>query len=557
MNILLMDPNEEDATALNVQLERTKQGPFRLEWVKRLSAGLELLSVREFEVILMDLLLPDSSGLESFSVVSRKAPETPVIILSRRDDNEVGIFAVQAGAQDYVIKNRPAGDSLWRIIRHAIERKRLQHDLILRTHQLEASRSAALEMIQEAEKARAIAETRANELKREMEERKKLEKQFLQVQKMETLGTLAGGIAHDLNNQLTPVKGYIDLVLAEMPPADPNYALLAEAKVSLERCTEVIHRLLDFSHASNQKKEIVSVSKILRELKGLIHNFLPSTIRAEISCSDDLYPVEANETELENVLMNMATNARDAMPDGGKLIFEASNVRLNEGVLKSGFQQGLYVLISIRDNGTGIDPENLQRIFEPFFTTKIKGQGTGLGLAMVFKIIRDYGGWVDVSSQLGKGTVFQIYLPAKPEAEVSESASAANKVTALQGNNEMVLFADDEETIRKMGKVLLERLGYRTILAADGEEALNLYLQRHSEIDVVLLDMTMPKLTGKQVLQKILEHNPKACIITASGYTSEGTGEELINFGAMDFLQKPYTLVSLAKSLQEALKRKA
>ena len=349
---------------------------------------------------------------------------------------------------------------------------------------------------------------------------------------------------------MTPVKGYIDLILAQTPPQDPDYVLLEEANLAVEHCAEVIRRLMNFSRSSNEKKANLSVPKMFRELKGLLIKFLPATIQVSVVCPEDIYPVEGLETELQTVFMNLATNARDAMPSCGKLEIDVRNIDLSDGMLKPGLHEGPHVLISVSDTGSGISPEILNRVFEPFFTTKKKGQGTGLGLAMVFKVIQDSGGWVDVSSQVGEGTSFNVYLPGKPGVSVQKTSVTTIDLEALVGNKEMILLADDEETIRKMGKVMLEKLGYRVWLCSDGQEAVSVFRDNRSKIHALVLDMTMPNLTGKETLLQILKIDPKAKIILASGYTQEGTAEDLIKLGARDFIQKPYTIVPLAKSLK-------
>ncbi len=438
--------------------------------------------------------------------------------------------------------------------RHEKGRELIMEEVKSRTRELEDSRFAALNMMQDAEEARTKAEATALELKTEMSERKRIENQLIQSQKMETVGTLAGGIAHDLNNQLTPVKGYIDMILSDTPPDHPNYPLLQEANSAVERCAEVVQRLLGFSRSSNQTKTTLSVEKMFQNLKGLVSKFLPSTISIEMVCPKDIYPIEGNETELGTVLMNLAANARDAMQDGGNLRFGATNVELSGPGSEEHRRSGPFVLLTVSDSGTGIPPDILKRIFEPFFTTKAKGQGTGLGLAMVFKIIHEYGGWIDVSTHVGEGTTFQIYIPGKPGAVLTAAKKTAETdLTGLMAKGENILFADDEDIIRKMGQMLLEKLGYKVRVCSDAQEVVDVYARSHADIDLVLTDMTMPKLSGKQMIEKMLAINPKARIIIASGYASEGNHKDILKMGVADFVQKPYTMLSLAKSLRTVL----
>ena len=386
-------------------------------------------------------------------------------------------------------------------------------------------------------------------------ERKKMEAHLMQSQKMETMGTLAGGIAHDLNNQLTPLIGYIDLVLRMTLSDAQTHPFLIEANRSALRCAEVVQRLVNFSKPSSQKKTPLKMDEILEELKNLLPRFLPSTIHSEIICQDDIWSVDGNETELHTVLVNLITNARDAMPRGGSLEISARNVQhMKEVAVGREPRTGSYIVLSVKDSGAGMTSEVLDRIFEPFFTTKKRDKGTGLGLPMVFNIIRDHGGWIDVSSQLGKGSIFQIYLPARTGVETDESHNSfVNGLQAAPTGHGTILVADDEEAIRNLAKLFLEKLGYEVLLAKDGEEAIQTYENHQREIAAVVLDMTMPKLTGRDTFKTILEINPSAKIILASGYTDEGSSKQLLEEGACDFLQKPYTIQPLAQAVRRAI----
>ncbi len=394
-----------------------------------------------------------------------------------------------------------------------------------------------------------------NAFVRDITARKKMEAQLFQSQKMETVGTLAGGIAHDLNNQLTPLSGYVDLLLTKTLPDDPNYHLLDEANSAAKRCADVVQRLLNFSRPAAQKKEAVDIAALMLELKNLLPKLIPSTIQAEFIGQVGLWPVVGNETELQSVLMNLAVNARDAMPRGGQLTVEVKNLTLtNHDRAVPASSIGNYVHISVRDTGVGMSADIVSKIFEPFFTTKEKGKGTGLGLAMAFNIIKNHGGWISVSSRPGKGTIFQIYLPAAIELQPASAGKVkAAEAPLLPKGNETVLLVDDEKPIRDMGKAFLSRLGYTALLAEDGEQAIRLYRRHQNGVGAVILDMTMPKLTGKQTLKQILEINPKAKVILVSGYTAEGTSEELLAEGAMGFLQKPYNIMLFAQTLRRVL----
>ncbi len=384
----------------------------------------------------------------------------------------------------------------------------------------------------------------------DISDRKRIEAKLSQVQKMDTIGTLAAGIAHDLNNQLTPIAGYTDLLIQQLRSDHPSYPLLAEMEQATHRCRDVVQKLMNFSRNSTLERTTVSLAGMLDQLKGLLSKVLPATIHVDVSHDPDLWSVRGNETELHTVFMNLATNARDAMPSGGQLKIKAANVVVSSPAFKNADETGEYVCIKVRDSGSGIAEEIRTKIFEPFFTTKPKGKGVGLGLSMVFKILQEHQGWIDVNSDK-TGTEFNIYLPADHQAVRTGPRPAPD--TALPIGHETILFADDDEPLRNLGKLFLEKLGYKVLLAQDGEEAVRVYNERHREIDAVVLDMTMPKMTGRQVLEYILGVNPSAKVLLASGYTAEGSAKELIEAGAKDYLAKPYTIAPLSHRLRKML----
>jgi CheY-like chemotaxis protein len=326
--------------------------------------------------------------------------------------------------------------------------------------------------------------------------------------------------------------------------------MLKEAQNAARHCTEIIQKIKTVSSPSSLGKSIIQVSGILEEANKLFETVMPSSIAREIRINKDLWPVYGNTSEILSIIINMATNARDAMTaTGGKFSIVGSNVDLRNEKLRPGLAEGHYVYLKFQDTGTGIAPKNIPHIFEPFFTTKKKEGGSGLGLSMVLNIITNHGGWIDVSSEVGKGTTFVIYLPARPGEHQTEKAKQEDEV--LPHGSGLVLFADDEAHLRNIGKIFLERLGYEVLLASDGEEALKIFEERKKDIRAVVLDMTMPKLTGLQTLKKILAINPKARVLIATGFTEEGTADDLIRAGATGYLPKPYTIAPFAQALKK------
>ena len=378
-------------------------------------------------------------------------------------------------------------------------------------------------------------------LTKEIKGRKALEEKFRQSEKMGAVGQLAGGIAHDLNNGLTPVAGYLDMLLLDEGLNEASKQMLAEAKQATQRCAEVVRKLMSVSRPSELVKSRLNVLDVLNELKKLLVSVFPATISVVVECPDDIGAILANETDLVTVLMNLAINARDAMlQSGGKFAIKASNV-------------GEKVFLCVSDTGAGMSPMIQSRIFEPFFTTKVKGQGTGLGLAMVYNIIKQLGGSIEVSSTEGKGTSFYIYLPRHLREQEKGSSAQLRQGTrgdALVRGVGAVLFVDDEEILRSMGKAFLERLGYEVMLAQDGEAAVEVFRQKHATIKVVVLDMTMPKLSGMETIRRLLQIDAAASIVATSGFTAEGTTQEILAAGAKAFIEKPYTIDSLGQALR-------
>ena len=383
-------------------------------------------------------------------------------------------------------------------------------------------------------------------------ELKKSQEQLLQAQKMESLGQLAASIAHDLNNQLTPVRGYLDMILSGIKPDDLNRPLLAEVNQAAIRSVEIVQRLLNFSKPSTIKRSMLKPAGLIEEVKKMIPQLLPSTIEASVVVENGLWSVLGNETELQTVIVNLIANARDAMPNGGTLTVRAENANVGGVTVSHGLLPKPHVVISIVDSGTGMTPEVIQRVFEPFFSTKGRAKGTGLGLSMAFNIIKAHDGWIDISTELGKGSAFQIYLPAVVD-EKKMGGPSQTPDSALPKGKGLILFVDDEERLRTMGKHFLESLGYSVMLAKDGSDAVEKYVENQQKITAVVSDMTMPRMTGKQMLVEILGTNPKAVVILSSGYTDEGTYDDMIALGAADFFQKPYTIKILAESLHQSL----
>jgi PAS domain S-box-containing protein len=386
-------------------------------------------------------------------------------------------------------------------------------------------------------------------------ERKKIEEQLRQAQKMDAIGTLAGGVAHDFNNILTAIMGYGNLLKEDVKKDKhlDNYAnqILAAA----EKAAFLTQSLLAFGRKQIFNLRPVNVNEIVRKMETLLHRVIGEDIELKTFLTSRGVVVMADSSQLEQVLMNLAVNARDAMPDGGSLTIETETVLLdNEFISAHGFGNvGYYALITVEDSGHGMDEKTQSRIFEPFFTTKEIGKGTGLGLSMVYGIIKQHDGYINVYSETGKGSIFRIYLPLV-ESETEEIESEA-VYTPPEGGTETILVAEDNLEVRRFIRHILERSGYTVIEAVDGEDALEKFLRKGDSIQLLVLDVIMPQKSGKEVYEEIIKIRPDIKVIFTSGYTAEIIHRKGILEKGLNFISKPVSPDKLLRKVRETLKK--
>jgi len=366
-------------------------------------------------------------------------------------------------------------------------------------------------------------------------ERKRLEEQFLRAQRLESIGTLAGGIAHDLNNALSPILMSVELLRLQFPDAESEELVESIANCA-ERGAEMVRQLLAFARGVEGERVAVPIAGLLKEVAKIANDTFLKSIQVDLSIDNELWSVSGDPTQIQQVLMNLCVNARDAMPGGGDLLLSAQNHR-REG------QD--YVLLQVKDQGTGISADILEKIFDPFFTTKEVGQGTGLGLSTSLAIVKSHGGFLQVHSELGQGATFSIYLPARAESTIPRPAGSVAELP--RGDGELVLVVDDEESVRKLTRRTLEAFGYRVLLAADGAEAMKLYELQRGEIRVVLTDMMMPIQDGPALIKALRHLDPDLPVIGASGLTGQD------NLGLKHLLPKPYKTELLLQALRDLL----
>ncbi|BAZ37765.1 multi-sensor hybrid histidine kinase [Calothrix sp. NIES-4101] len=383
-------------------------------------------------------------------------------------------------------------------------------------------------------------------------EKKQLEYQFFRTQRLESIGTLASGIAHDLNNILTPILITAQMLPLRFPEVDERDMQMFEIlEESAKRGAELVKQVLSFARGVEGKRISLQIRHLIRDIAKILKETFPKSINICVDVPKDLWMVSGDTTQLHQVLMNLCVNARDAMPEGGTLSITGENVLIDENYVRMNLEAkiGAYTVITISDTGIGIPPEIKERIFEPFFTTKELGKGTGLGLSTVLGIIKSHGGFINVYSEVGSGTTFKIHLPATETTEIELELDCK----PLAGNKELVLIVEDEAYIQEITKASLESHNYKTLIASDGIAAIALYAQHMSEISVVIMDMMLPLMDGITAIRTLKKINPHVNIIATSGLMSNSKLNDIHNVGIKHFLHKPYTIKELLLKLQQTL----
>jgi PAS domain S-box-containing protein len=746
IQVLLIEDNPTDALIVQDELAHTSYAQFSVVHLEQLNEALSRLKTERFDVVLLDLNLPDSNGFETFVRFHDAAPEVPIVIISGRVDGQIAVQAVQAGAQDYLVKGRLGEEVLQRSIRYAIERQRSErtlaesdqryqllieqspdgylvycdgdivfanaaalklfgadhldqllgqpilerispafHHLIRRTQRgpadvssptievlgirldgttvamektsnsflhggrpavqvvlhditerrrseqrfrwlvdsnaqgvmfwnvngettgandaclsmlgysredLEAGRMNWLAMTppEYTDVDRQCLETiHANKVcvpyekeyirkdgsrisilvgaaafednpeegvcfMLDLTERKKLEQHSLRAQRMESIGTLAGGIAHDLNNTLGPIIMSLDLLKLKFPQPD-SQELLAIIGSCAQRGADMVRQVLSFARGVEGRRMDVQIKHLLDEIEKIANDTFSKNIQIRTIIPHDLWTVLGDPTQLHQVLLNLCVNARDAMPNGGALTLSAENLTFDAQYAGSSrnleAKTGPYVCIHVTDTGTGIPTTRIEKIFDPFFTTKELGKGTGLGLSTSLAILKSHGGFIHVHSELAKGTKFSVYLPA--QTETAPGASVKQRIEMPRGNGELILIVDDELAVREITQQTLKAFGYQVVLASDGVEGVAVYACRGEEIAVVLTDVMMPIMDGAATIQVLRRMNPSVRIIGTSGLSAANPAAQAASLGIKHFLLKPYTAETLLKTLRQAL----
>jgi two-component system, NtrC family, sensor kinase len=528
------------------------QVPFVLDSAYQGQEGLArveaaLAAGRPYAMAFVDVRMPPGwDGIETIARLWAVAPDLQVVVCTAYSDYSLDEIIQKLGNSDRLVILKKPFDN--------IEALQLAQALTEKWRLLRAAHSRA-ESLEQRVAARTTELRIANEkLQTEMAERARLEQAFRQAQKMEAVGQLAGGIAHDFNNILTVIRGYLCLVLAEEQLAPRIKDSLHQVDAAAQRAAGLTRQLLTFSRKQLVQREALHLNEVIGQVTKMLQRLLGEHITLQIDLAAGLPQILADRAMMEQVVMNLAVNGRDAMTQGGRLLIETNReeIRNATALRNSEARDGRFVVLTITDTGSGIPPEVMPHLFEPFFTTKEVGKGTGLGLATVYGIIKQHGGWVDVTNVPGHGARFKIYLP-----EHEQSATPAHPA-ALQikpvGGTETIFLVEDEPALRGVAEKVLQRYGYRVITAISGVDALKVWPAHAAEIDLLLTDMVMPDgVSGRELAQRLQTAKPQLKVLYSSGYSTDLVGQKSILQDGHNFLPKPYNPEKLAQVVRNCL----
>jgi len=571
--LLLVDDNPADAELVREMLDWPgAPARYAVRHVSRLSDAEQILRAAHVDVVLLELHLPDCSGVECVHTLQRISPATPIIALSGLSDETLALTCIDAGAQDYLNKEELRPAMLRRTIDRSISRlkearatdalrRQFEHlvgsipDAVVVTDQRGTvlfGNDAALALFGRGRRdfigsqfglnlknglvsefrIPGSDERRACDMRvvdcewngaparltliHDMTEQKRLDDHLRHAQKMEAIGLIAGGVAHDFNNLLAIMLVYAEMLRTEFEADDPRLVEVVEIVHSIDRAQALTRQLLAFSRKQASEPAVLNMIEVVAGVHSMLQRTLPASIDFVVLPGDDIWPVLADKGQLEQVLMNLAVNARDAMPSGGRFAIEIENWSVASA--DQGVRPGDYVAMRVSDTGTGITPEHLDRIFDPFFTTKARGHGTGLGLAMCYGIIAQAGGNLTVESRLGAGTSFLILLPRTHHTQAQLFAAEAEH-EELRGR-ETILVVEDDQAVMRAAAAALKRGGYTVLTAANGDEARRLVQNHDGRIDLVLSDVVMPQLGGPELAEFLAATSPELPLVFMTGYSN-------------------------------------
>ncbi len=552
---LVVDDKEENVYYLEALL---KGNGFEVDVARHGAEALVKARQHPPKVIVSDLLMPVMDGytlLRHWKADPRLKKIPFIVYTATYTEAEDERLALNLGADAFLLKPAEPEDFMQRL--RAVQEKVAaaepvevkmpqgnEHDLL---------KVYSETLIRKLEEKTLQLEETNQALERDIAERKKIEAQLLRAQRMESIGTLAGGIAHDLNNLLAPIVMAVDLLRFET--LSPGMREVVDTiERSARRGTDLVKQVLSFARGIEGARVAVHLGHIIREFESIAMNTFPKNIRVETDVARDLWLIQGDPTQLNQVVLNFAVNARDAMPAGGTVRFAAQNREIDTqfAAMNGEMAPGRYVLLAVSDTGCGIKPEVVERIFEPFFTTKEVGRGTGLGLSTVLGIVRSHGGFVNVESEVGKGSTFKVYLPAQSDSGLPVPPAAA-LAELPRGDGETILVVDDEASILTITKQTLESFGYKVLTAEDGAQAMGVYAMNRETIDLVLTDVMMPVMDGVVLINALRRIEPGVKVVAASGFDSKASALRMAGVGVQEMLAKPYTAETMLVAVRKAL----
>jgi len=640
IRILLVEDNAEEAQILQKAFAEAKDLPVTFQRVERLSTALETLDSSSVDVVLLDLWLPDSEGLDTLVKMHRHTPNVPIVVLTASDDETLASRAAQRGAEDYLVKGyvQVYPSLLWRAMRYAIERKRAElavHRAHAQTERLLASITSILigvdvdgrithwnriaeetfdipattilsrpladsgiqwnmsQMLESIARCRQTDQamrfddvpfTRPDhqdgylgvtiipirgdtgessgalifgadvtERKQAEEERERLQGQLHEAQKIESIGRFAGGIAHDFDNFLQVILGFAWLIRSRHKDDRELLSDVQEIVHAAESGSGMVRQLLAFSRRKPAQPKVFDINDAVRHMARLVQQFVGESIQVTLQLDDGPFAVKLDPTGLEQIVMNLSSNARDAMPQGGTLTISTTRVELDAAFATAHpwATAGDYVRLSVKDSGMGMDPEVASHIFEPFFTTKQVSRGTGLGLAVVYGLVRQHEGLVDIETGPEQGTAFHLYFPRQERIPESADASAARP--AQQTGSEVILVVEHDERQRTLDEEILRESGYKVAALSDGTQALELFTQKAGRIDAILLDTAVPELNCRAMIEQLRAVRPQTRVLLVSSYLDQQSRALETSLRGVQVLMRPYVPAQLLDRVRQLL----
>ena len=515
LRILFVEDSDIDVELASWELEKSGYALIRKEQVQSREELKQAIMSEPWDIVLSDYSMPAFNGLEALKLVREMRPELPYIMISGTIGEEMAVSAMKAGANDYLMKGhlQRLGPAVDREMRDLADRKHAEESL------------------------------------------RKSKEQLLLAQRMETVGRLAGGVAHDFNNILSVISGYANLLQMKVSKTGTSHRELVEIEKAVLKATSLIRQLLTFSRKQVVQPQILDLGSVLRDSLSMLRMVVGEDIVLETRYESGLGKIKADRSQMEQIIMNLAVNAKDAMPRGGTLLLEIEARDLDSAALLQGekAESGKFICMTVRDTGHGIPKDVLPRIFEPFYSTKGEGRGTGLGLSTVYGIVQQHSGFVRVESELERGTTFRLFYPCVADSEDVDGSETTMVPRHLPSYGETVLLVEDDVDLRKLAKDILVLEGYHVLEPATPQDALGFANSKDLKIDMLLTDLVMPRMNGKDLADAILIIRPELRVLYMSGYAPEYLMPDFSPISEPNFLEKPFSPAKLLAKVRSTL----